>query len=124
MAFDINPDDFFGSAEYTNIDNGATVSVAGPAIVFKSSGASAGSNLLSSLTDTDADQTTGDVREVVFSLCEAVFGKMDALATADKSNKLTVTRNTFEDTVNNEFVRTYTFQLRLDPPSFSVKAES
>tara|TARA_Y100000114_G_C11714432_1_gene305204 strand:+ start:577 stop:951 length:375 start_codon:yes stop_codon:yes gene_type:complete len=124
MAFDINPDDFFGSAEYTNIDNGATVSVDGPAIVFKSSGATAGSNLLSSLTDADADETTGDVREVVFALCEAVFSKMDALATADKSNKLTVTRNTFEDTVNDEFVRTYTFQLRLAPPSFSVKAES
>ena len=124
MAFDINPDDFFGADEYDNIAAGASVSVSGPAIVFRSSGASAGSNLLSTLTDTDANETTGDVREVVFALSEAVFSKMNALATADQSNKLTVTRNTFEDTATNEFVRTYTVQLRLDPPTFSVAAES
>lgn len=124
MAFDINPDDFFGADEYDSIAAGANVSVSGPAIVFRSSGASAGSNLLSSLTDTDANETTGDVREVVFALSEAIFSKMNALATADQSNKLTVTRDTFEDTTTNEFVRTYTFSLRMNAPAFTVADES
>lgn len=119
-----NPDEFFGSSDYTHIANGASATTAGPCIVLKSSGATVGSNLLSTLTDTEAADSTGDTREVVFSICEAIFTKFNALASADRPNKMTVSRTTSEDSSANEFVRTYSIQLRLSPPDFDVAAES
>ena len=119
-----NPDEFFGTSDYTHIANGASATTAGPCIVLKSSGATEGSNLLSTLTDTDAADSTGDTREVVFALCEAMFTKFNALASADRPNKMTISRTTSEDSSADEFVRTYSIQLRLSPPNFDVADEA
>lgn len=119
-----NPDEFFGSANYTFLANGASSTISGPCVILKSSGASVGNNLLSTLTDTEGHETTGDTREVIFSICEAFFTKFNALASADRPNKMTVSRTTSEDSSANEFVRTYSIQLRLSPPDFDVAAES
>jgi len=124
MAFDKKPDDFLGSANYTAIATGGGSTLTGPGIFFKTSGATEGSNLVSTLIDTEIHQDTGDIREIIFGLCEAFFQKDNALATADKSNKMTITRDTFEDTTAGEFVRTYTFALRMNAPAFTVANES
>lgn len=123
-SFD-NPDEFFGNNDYTHIADGANSggNVDGPCIILKSSGASVGNNLLSTLTDTEANDTTGKTVEVVFSICEAIFTKFNALASEDRPTKMSVSRTTSEDSSANEFVRTYSIQLRLDPPDFTVASE-
>lgn len=68
------------------------------------------SPLLTELTSAEANATTGDYRRIIFALMEMLHEKFQAVTPVP--GKLTVTRSTYEDTANNELVRTYSVQIR------------
>jgi hypothetical protein len=53
---------------------------------------SGGTPLLTQLTDTDANATTGKTQQVVLALVEACYAKLNAIASADRPTNLTITR--------------------------------
>lgn len=51
-----------------------------------------GTKLLTKLTDTEANATTGDTRKVLFALLDALYQKWVAMAVADRPTKVSVGR--------------------------------
>lgn len=62
------------------------------------------------LTAGEADAATGDIRKILFALCEKIWAVWNALATGDKSTKMTVNRSSFVNETTGLITRTYTFQ--------------
>lgn len=62
------------------------------------------------LTATEADGTTGDVRKIIFAICQAAYAKYMALPTTDRPTKLTITKNSTLDSVTNILTSTFTFK--------------
>ncbi len=81
MAFDKKPSTWLG-AGYVADDSGHT-------ITFNTADA-ASNKLLAELTDAEADETTGDVRKLVFAVMEALHAAWAAQAAADRPTKLTI----------------------------------
>lgn len=80
MAFDDAPSDFFGGG-YSYASNAITLTT------------SAGSPaLLTQLTNAEADATTGDWREVVFAIMEALVTKWEATADADRPTRVNISK--------------------------------
>lgn len=65
--------------------------------------------LTEELTAAEADATTGDWRDCLFSILKHSYDYYNGLATADKPTKLTMSQSASVDT-NDELV--YTFQIR------------
>lgn len=110
MAFNQAPSDFFGAGyslaasevKLTTATNGGTV-------------------LLSKLTDTQANATTGDARDVCRALCYAMYEKWLALSNSEKPVQMKIEKNivAVTPTVDNPQVLqetyTLTFQVTSDP---------
>jgi hypothetical protein len=82
--------------------------------------ANAASNqTLPQLTDTEADETTGDIRKVLFALIDGIFTKYDAkysaLDTAARPSKVTFTRSATAN-ADGSVTRTYLFVANLAAP--------
>jgi hypothetical protein len=75
------------------------------------------------LTVPNADPVTGDIRQVMFSMCEQVYGIWYALATADKSTKMTISRSQSINQTTSYITRSYTYTFVLDPVITSIVAE-
>ncbi len=58
---------------------------------------SAGDPLLTQLTDTDANATTGNAQQVVIALADVCYEKFNAIASADRPTNLTITRQSSVD---------------------------
>jgi hypothetical protein len=82
------PGEFFG-AGYTLSSNKVSLETA----------TSGGNPLLTQLSDTDANATTGKTQQVVLSLVEACYAKFNAIASADRPTNLTITR---QSSVNDQ----------------------
>jgi len=73
------------------------------------------------LTSAEA-QGTADARPCIFAFVDQWFSVFNALAAADKSTKMTITKAqamAADDTIS----RTYSFTFKLDPTGLEVKAE-
>jgi len=81
MAFDPNPDQWFPTG-YAYASNAVTFNTAAHA-----------SPLLTQLTAAEADAATGDVREVIRSLCHMWQEKWDAKAAADLPTKMRLSKS-------------------------------
>jgi hypothetical protein len=77
---------------------------------------------LTTLTDVEADETTGDWRYIVRAVVESFFADYDAIATANLPGKVTVSRGSLVGT-GSEVTRTYSFKFALDSSSLEVAAE-
>lgn len=114
MASDPTNTGFFGSG-YTETGTGTT-----HAIVLNS-----GANTtpcVAELSEAEADPTTGDYRKVMYALLEMLYQKF--LVVDPVPTKVSMTRVTYEDTVNNELVRTYTVQFRTVATGIEVADEA
>ena len=75
--------------------------------------------LLSELTDVEADETSGDIRKLLFGVIEGVYSKLkpklDSLDAADRPTQFTFFRssNVADD---GAVTRVYNFTFKLAPP--------
>jgi hypothetical protein len=103
MALDLTPDAWFAtwSEDGTNI----TVPIAS----------------FTGLTATEADTTTGDIREVMLALLQTLYTVYTGLPTADKPTKMTVSRS--EVTTGSAIQRKYTVTFTADSDQFVIDGE-
>ncbi len=109
MTSDPIPSVFFG-AGYSYASNAITLNTEAHA-----------SALLDELDATEANATTGDYRCIMFALLEMLYQKM--LAATPASEKVSMTRATYEDLATSELVRTYTVQIRTVASGIEVADE-
>jgi len=112
MAFDPKPSTHFG-AGYTVSSNQVHLNTA-----------SAGSNVvLSTLTDAEADPTTGDVREVSRALVYKLAALWDAMAVADRPLKMTVSKSLGINNSTSNVTESYVFSFEVGTTLGNVAAE-
>lgn len=78
---------------------------------------------LQQLTDAEANLTTGDYREVVAALYEAIYQRFLILGSSNQPTRLQMTRNQYEDTVTHRTVFSYTATIYTDIISRQVSPE-
>jgi hypothetical protein len=62
------------------------------------------------LTAAEADETTGDIRKLVFALCDHLYQKWLATDSADRPARMTIFRSTNVNEATGEMTRSFTFQ--------------
>ncbi|MDG2614706.1 hypothetical protein P7L53_00475 [Thermoleptolyngbya sichuanensis XZ-Cy5] len=78
---------------------------------------------LTGLTPAEANATSGDGRKVAFELCRAMFVNLDALPTANRPSRFTITRG-IPAGIDQTIVRqTYTLSFDIDFSGSDVAAE-
>ena len=66
---------------------------------------------LPELTAAEADAVTGDSRKIIYAFLEEFYQWYEALPTADKPTRITISRGTNVETSPGLFTRTYSFQV-------------
>ena len=61
------------------------------------------------MTADEADADTGDIRRVLFAICEELYQKWLATAAADRPGKLSIYRNTSVNDATDTTRKTYQF---------------
>ena len=61
------------------------------------------------LAVTEIDSATGDIRKFIFALCEKFWSKWSALATADRSTKMLLTKSSSVNVSTGIITSVYTF---------------
>jgi hypothetical protein len=115
MAFDPKPSTWLG-AGYT---------VASHVAGFNTQTASA-NKTLPQLTDTQADPTTGDIRDVAFAICESLYQAWLTQGSAAQPTRMTIARSAATGSTTTGTIKyTYflTFQLTPTPTGTVVVAE-
>jgi len=83
--------------------------------------------LLTELTDAEADETTGDIRKLLFGILDGLYtqfnSKNSALATADRPQRITFTRNSYVNEATGLINRSYNISLQLEAASVEVANE-
>lgn len=64
------------------------------------------------LTAAELDAATGDIRKVLYAICEKSWLRWAALATADRCTKMTLTKSSSVDSVTGVITNVYTFTFR------------
>ena len=77
----------------------------------------------SELTAAEADGTTGDIRDIVFAIIQHLYTTYNALATADRPDKLTIKKTATYNSVYNKLTNRYTFTIVTDIGTQEVRAE-
>ena len=75
------------------------------------------------LTAAEADGEDGDIRKVLFALCETVYAVWDATAAADRPAGMKIYKQT-SGTSGNNVKRTFVFEFRTDSTDEDVASES
>jgi hypothetical protein len=112
MAFDAKPSTHFG----------AGYSVASNSIRFNTNDA-ASNKTLTTLTDAEADPTTGDYREVVRALLYKIGTDWDATASADRPAKMTFARSLSVESSSGNLVESYMVSFQVGITRGNVAAE-
>lgn len=112
MPFNPIPSNWLG-AGYT-----LTTNVAG----FNTNDATS-NKLLTKLTTAEANASSGDIREIIFSMIESFYQAWISKAEADRPTKLNITRNG-NALPNGNINYTYTFQLEVATTSLNVASET
>lgn len=107
MAFDASPSGWF---------SGLTASATELTIPYSS---------LNDLDQTKADPDTGDIREIIYNICEAFSDAWSNTATADRPEKTTISTGTSVTSTGgvDTLTKTYTIRVTLDIDSVSVSGE-
>lgn len=71
----------------------------------------ASNKTLTELTDAEAAASTGDVRKVIFAICEQLFYKYNSIAVADRPTKLSITKSASLNSATKEIANTYTIRI-------------
>jgi hypothetical protein len=80
---------------------------------------------LNNLTQANADPSTGDVRAIIYSICEAFSDKWSTTDSEDRPSQTTiVTSQSISSSQGEDFVtKNYTIRVSLDIDSVSVSDE-
>jgi|TARA_B100001094_G_C17962415_1_gene686119 hypothetical protein len=81
---------------------------------------------LNSLTQSKSDPTTGDVRDIIYNICEAFSDKLANTATADQANQLTMSTSTSVTSSGgtDTMTKIYTVRVNLSVDDVSIPSES
>ena len=82
-------------------ENGTAIAVADLAAAFPE------------MTAAEADATTGDIRKVMFAICEQIYNEFNDLPVADRPTKMTVYRSTSVNDQTGITVKTYQFRFEV-----------
>lgn len=74
------------------------------------------------LTNIEANATTGDIRKIVYAVIEQLYQKFQATPTADRPNRMSVTRSSTVGE-NNNISHTYIVSLTLAATELDVANE-
>lgn len=75
------------------------------------------------LTAAEADATTGDMRKVLFAICDQMYEVYNALETASKPTKMTIYRSTSTNDLTGAVTKSYQFVFSVDVGSVEVVDE-
>ena len=79
-----------------------------------------GTVLLSQLTDTDANATTGQTQQVCLAIAEAIYAKYNAIASADRPTNFSIVRqSSIDDTTNTRTVN-YVLTFKADASTLTT----
>lgn len=112
MAYDPKPSTHFG----------AGYSVASNSIRFNTNDAAA-NKTLTTLTDAEADPTTGDFREVIRALLYKIGTDWDATASADRPLKMTFAKSLGVDNATGNLVESYALSFQVGVTRGNVASE-
>lgn len=76
------------------------------------------------LNATELDAATGDIRKVLYAICEKVWSRWNALLSADRPNKMTITKSSSVDTTTGIITNVYTFTFKNSITAQDVAAEA
>lgn len=112
MAYDAKPSTHFG----------AGYSVASNSIRFNTNDAAA-NKTLTTLTDAEADPTTGDYREVIRALLYKFSTDWDATASEDRPTKMSISKSLGINATNQTIVESYVLSFEIGTTLGNVAAE-
>lgn len=112
MAFDSKPSTWLG-AGYTLASSVAGFTTA----------TSGGTVCLSELTDTEANATTGDIRKLMYAVCEKFWQAYNGTATADRPAKMRIFRSTSSNDAAGTESRSYTITFDITATGTEVASE-
>lgn len=75
------------------------------------------------MTAAEADASTGDIRKVLFAICESLNAKWLATAAADRPAKMTIARSSSVNETTDEVTKRFTFTFVSGVLSQEVVAE-
>jgi hypothetical protein len=64
------------------------------------------------LTAAELDGATGDIRKVLYAICEKAWSRWSAIATADRPTKMTIAKSSSVDTITGTVTNVFTFTFR------------
>lgn len=112
MAYDPKPSTHFG----------AGYAVASNSIRFNTNDAAANKTLVT-LTDAEADPTTGDFRDVIRALLYKFATDWEATASADRPKKMTISKSLGIDSSAGTIVENYVFSFKVETTLGDVASE-
>ena len=75
------------------------------------------------MTAAEADADTGDIRKVLFAICEEMYQKWIATAAADRPGKMTVYRSTSVNDATDTTTKNYIFSFHVATSAQEVADE-
>lgn len=64
------------------------------------------------MTAAEIDSVTGDIRKMLYAICEKAWSVWNALLTADRPNKMTITKSSSVDATTGIVTNVYTFTFK------------
>jgi len=116
MAFNATPSGWLGSG-YTLSGSGTTA-----AINFGISGNT--NETLPQITTAEANASTGDIRKIYYGIVEQLYQAYIGKATADRPNRMVLTRSSSVDSTTGLITSTYSIQFVLAATGLDVTSES
>lgn len=75
------------------------------------------------MTAGEADAATGDIRKVLYGICEALFQQHNTTILADRPTKMRINKSSVLIPSTGEYNCTYQFSFRLDVSGAEVTSE-
>ena len=100
---------------FTGLTSGATVCAATDVVVPIAT--------FPELVAAEIDPVTGDVRKFLYAVCEKAWTKWNSLLTADRPNKMTITKSSSVDATTGIVTNVYTFTFKNSITAQDVAAE-
>lgn len=76
------------------------------------------------LTAAEIDASTGDIRKMLYAIIEKCWTRWNALATADRSTKMVLTKSSSSDPTTGVITHVYTFTFKNTISGQEVASES
>lgn len=76
------------------------------------------------MTAAEADGTAGDIRKIIFAVCQAAYAKFISLPASDRPTKMVIAKNSSLDSATNVLTSTFTFTFKNEILSQDVAPEA